>query len=60
VLELGAISLKTESICFFTLKVFGKYGIIENKKRKPAGRAIIKLKEMEEALSYNPNVFSCL
>lgn len=54
------MSLKTESICFFTLKVEGKYGMIENKKRNPAGKAIIKLKEMADARSYKPNVFNCL
>jgi hypothetical protein len=34
--------------------------MIENKKRNPAGSAMIKLKEMAEALSYNPKVFNCL
>ena len=34
--------------------------MIENKNRNPAGRAMIKLKEMAEALSYKPNVFNCL
>jgi hypothetical protein len=34
--------------------------MIENKNKNPAGRAIIKLKEMAEARSYNPIVFNCL
>ena len=32
--------------------------MIENKNRNPAGRAMIKLKEMAEALSYKPIVFN--
>jgi hypothetical protein len=34
--------------------------MIENKNKKEAGSAIIKLKEIEEARSYNPTVFNCL
>ena len=34
--------------------------MIENKNKNPAGRAMIKLKEIAEALSYNPKVFNCL
>ena len=34
--------------------------MIENKNRNPAGRAMIKLKEIAEARSYNPKVFNCL
>jgi hypothetical protein len=34
--------------------------MIENKNNKPAGKAIIKLKEMAEARSYKPRVFNCL
>jgi hypothetical protein len=51
VLVLGEMSLKTDSICVFILKLFGKYGMIENKNRKPAGNAIIKLKEIADARS---------
>jgi hypothetical protein len=34
--------------------------MMENKKRKAAGKAMIKLKEIAEARSYKPNVFNCL
>jgi hypothetical protein len=34
--------------------------MIENKNRNPAGRAMIKLKEIAEARSYSPTVFNCL
>lgn len=60
VLELGEMSLKIDNICFFIFKVEGKQGMIENKNKKEAGSAIIKLKEIEEARSYNPTVFNCL
>ena len=34
--------------------------MIEKKNRNPSGRDMINLKEIAEALSYNPNVFNCL
>jgi hypothetical protein len=34
--------------------------MIENKNKQLAGRAINKLNEMAEALSYSPMVFICL
>ena len=34
--------------------------MIENKNNKPAGKAIIKLKEIADARSYKPSVFNCL
>ena len=49
-----------ESICFFIFNVFGKYGIIENKNKKEAGSAMIKLNEIAEARSYKPMVLSCV
>ena len=49
-----------DNICFFIFNVEGKYGIIENKNKKEAGSAMIKLKEMEDARSYKPTVFNCL
>jgi hypothetical protein len=33
--------------------------MIENKNNKPAGKAMIKLKDMADALSYKPSVFNC-
>ena len=60
VLEFGAMSLNKDRICFFILNDFGKQGIKENKNKNPAGNAINKLNEMEDARSYNPSVFNWL